>query len=668
MFAELTPTAWPARRLPTDLALAFGLYALLAWVCIEVGRQPGTIAVVWLANGMAAGLMVSAPRQHRLPMLGMVLAGNLAANLAYGDPLPVSLAFMLPNAAEVALAVLLMQRTRIDHRFAESARDFLRTVVAGSLLPPLASATAGAALLHLLGFGRFERVWLDWYLGAATGSLALLPLVLELRTARPWQRWRRLVRPVPALALLLVGPATLLALHLLPYPFAATLLLLTATAVALPRQATLLAVPLMLVFIMFSLAFGYLQPVVADNPLGHSAFFLALLMAVLPAQLCAVVVARQRALDGLLQALGGRSNEIVLLCDTQRVLRWASKARETFTGTPNEQVLGRTVENLAAAGLMRAAAPELHIRALAGEEVVELHEADYAALGRRTMRVHIQPVRDDDGIVVGTLSVASDVTELEQKRRQLEALAAQLKASNDGLEQFVRIASHDLREPMNTVQQFVQLLQDGPARTLGEPATQWFEQVRQGAVRMKLLLDDLLLYVRLDAGSDASLPDNGPVQAVDLDALLAETLQALHAQHERVGAVVRTAPLGSVPGRPGLLALMLQNLVSNALKFSRPGVPPELALSAHRDGSELHLSVADNGVGIPAERLAELGQPFKRLHSRRRYEGTGLGLAIVRGILARHGGRLLIESVEGQGSRFTAVLPLGPDRAEGPPE
>ena len=178
----------------------------------------------------------------------------------------------------------------------------------------------------------------------------------------------------------------------------------------------------------------------------------------------------------------------------------------------------------------------------------------------------------------------------------------------------------------------------------------YFSQVSAGAARMKTMLDDVLAFVRLDEA-----PVRAP-ERVDLDRLAGDVSVALTAQIQNAGAQVEIGPLGSVTSQATLLSLALQNLVSNAIKFMAPGRSPVVKIAATRADGELRLSVSDNGIGIDARRFEELGTPFRRLHSRRKYEGTGLGLAICRRIAEQLGGRLEIESAPGQGSVFTVVI------------
>jgi two-component system, sensor histidine kinase and response regulator len=245
----------------------------------------------------------------------------------------------------------------------------------------------------------------------------------------------------------------------------------------------------------------------------------------------------------------------------------------------------------------------------------------------------------------------TDITELEASRHELVRVVNELRASNGDLEQFVRIASHDLREPLNTIAQFCDVISQTKGHEFDETTKRYFGLVRGGASRMRTLLDDVLRFVRIGAGDSSSRSD------VDLDAVVAEVTQGLQAQLEACGAKLHIGPLGTVHGHRSLISLAVQNLISNAIKFVPAERHPELQIGAVRAAGELRLTIADNGIGIEAARIRELGLPFRRLHARRRFEGTGLGLAICKRIAEQIGGRLEIDSILGEGSRFHLLLP-----------
>lgn len=173
----MTPTSPPrnAVRGPSLLrdALWLGcLYTALSLASIYVARQPGTIAAVWLSNAVAAAFLVTAPGRHIVPLLLTTASANFLANVLWGDPWALSLAFTVPNAIEVAMAGWLLRRSGQVTLFAADHRSFLRVLVLGAFVPQMLGATLGAALLRLLSFASFERVWLDWYIGSTVGAVA----------------------------------------------------------------------------------------------------------------------------------------------------------------------------------------------------------------------------------------------------------------------------------------------------------------------------------------------------------------------------------------------------------------------------------------------------------------------------------------------------------------
>ncbi|MFY8088303.1 MAG: sensor histidine kinase [Rubrivivax sp.] len=233
---------------------------------------------------------------------------------------------------------------------------------------------------------------------------------------------------------------------------------------------------------------------------------------------------------------------------------------------------------------------------------------------------------------------------LEQRTRELEA-------ANERLEQFVRMASHDLREPLNTVTQFSGLLRADLGDRLDARSAEYLRLMDKAARRMRQLLDDVLQYARLRRGQEE------PVQAVDLAVLVADVQEALAASLGRRDALLEVEPLPVVQGHPALLSLLFQNLLSNSLKFVPADRRPRVRVSARVVDTAWVIGIQDNGVGIAAEDIPRLFKPFARLHPQRKFEGTGLGLSLSLQAAQAHGGRIEIESVLGQGSCFRVWLP-----------
>ncbi|MEK8032887.1 ATP-binding protein [Ideonella sp. DXS29W] len=250
--------------------------------------------------------------------------------------------------------------------------------------------------------------------------------------------------------------------------------------------------------------------------------------------------------------------------------------------------------------------------------------------------------------------LAAAISELRLSRERLARSSEALEKSNHSLEQFVRIAAHDLREPLNTISAFGQLLEQRCGAVLDEQGRQFLRHMQQGSTRIRTVLDDVLQFVRLQ---HEQLP---AFERVELQAICDEALQALAQRMSATGAQVDARLDGAVLGHPVLLSLVLQNLLQNALKFMPADRAPKIEVTSQRDGADWLIQVADNGIGIAAEDMARLFQPFQRLHPRRKYEGTGLGLALVQQIVQAHGGQISVQSRLGEGSCFSLRLPAQP--------
>lgn len=246
--------------------------------------------------------------------------------------------------------------------------------------------------------------------------------------------------------------------------------------------------------------------------------------------------------------------------------------------------------------------------------------------------------------------LAISVGGLRRSRAALEQSMAQLSRAHDGLAEFVRIASHDLREPLNTVAAYTGLVQADAG--VSRDSARYLGLVQEGVSRMRSLLDDLLSFARL--GRDQAEPE----QWVALDEVLDQALAELHSRIVASGAEVRRSPLPVLPGRRSMLLLLMVNLLSNALKFVAPGRAPQVEIHAEADGDAAVLVVADQGIGIAEADIPRLFSLFTRLHLPKDYPGTGLGLALCRRVVEWHGGEIRITSVLGEGTQVRVRLPL----------
>ncbi|WP_189090051.1 GAF domain-containing protein [Deinococcus ruber] len=239
----------------------------------------------------------------------------------------------------------------------------------------------------------------------------------------------------------------------------------------------------------------------------------------------------------------------------------------------------------------------------------------------------------------------------------LRAKTVELERSNAELERFAYIASHDLQEPLRTISSFSDLLQRRYRDQLDPKAQQYLDFIYKGSGQMKALVDDLLTFSRLSA-------ERTQKRSMSLAEPVQEAIERLSAAILESGAIIQADALPVVLGDGPQLAQLFQNLIGNAIKFRRRGVAPRIEVRAVRTDEHWHVSVHDNGIGMKPEYFERIFVMFQRLHHRSEYQGTGLGLSICQKIVEQHGGRVWVESVEGEGSTFHFTLRAGTD-AEG---
>ena len=263
--------------------------------------------------------------------------------------------------------------------------------------------------------------------------------------------------------------------------------------------------------------------------------------------------------------------------------------------------------------------------------------------------VHL--VKDTDGKPLYYYSFLNDITARKQAEKTLRETVEELERSNKELEQFARITSHDLQEPLRQVRAYVQLLLDRHVDKLDGKAEQYLQFVYDGAARMSDLVSGLLAYSRVGARDVA--PHLTSCQQA-LDAALANLQVSIAESRARV----THDELPTVTGEPMQLAQLFQNLIGNAVKFRRDGVTPEIHIGAKR-GPDANwvFRVEDNGIGIAPEFHEKVFLIFQRLHGREKDPGTGIGLAICQKIVEQHGGKIWIEPKTGEGSAFCFTLP-----------
>lgn len=249
--------------------------------------------------------------------------------------------------------------------------------------------------------------------------------------------------------------------------------------------------------------------------------------------------------------------------------------------------------------------------------------------------------------------LVDEINERIRTEAQLEEAVAALKRSNRDLEQFAYVASHDLQEPLRMVASYTELLAKRYEGQLDERADKYIAYAVDGAKRMQRLINDLLTFSRV--GTRAR-----PLEPTDCAEVAREVLHGIQRIVEESGARVTVGELPTVMADRTQLGQVLQNLLTNAVKF-RGEQPPDVKLSSRRLGNQWEISVEDNGIGIDPQFHDRVFVIFQRLHERGKYPGTGIGLSVVKKVVERHGGTIRVDSAAGKGTRISFTVPAVDD-------
>ena len=255
---------------------------------------------------------------------------------------------------------------------------------------------------------------------------------------------------------------------------------------------------------------------------------------------------------------------------------------------------------------------------------------------------------------------------VEERTEELFKINKQLESSNDDLQQYASVASHDLKEPLRKIQIYSDKVRRSYLTENAE-ADEYMQKIISSSQRMSRLINDLLNYSRLSG--------EGLYKTTDINVILSELMADLEILIAEKNATIHIDTFPAMDVIPGQIRQLFQNILSNALKFSRKDVAPLINISVSRiaehelegteaeNGNYCRIAISDNGIGFNEIYKEKIFTMFQRLHSKEAFEGTGIGLAIVKKIVEKHNGIITVSSKEGEGTTFTLVLPIRQNKA-----
>ncbi len=632
------------------LALLYGAGALVGWLLFS---SPAGDPSFWPAPGLVLGVLLRGSREPPMPWLaGSIVALELACAAIFPPASTTHLLLALARGAAALLAVFLAERWR-GGGLLSSVRGHIRFLLGIAVAPAL--LPAGAAIVA--GHPPFAG-WAAFTLGVVLVTpLAAVPPREGFSVLRAPMRLAEgillVLLVVAGTALLFVQPFLPSAAILAPLVFWIALrhgLWLTALTGTLATAISLLPTAAMPFAAASAVGGADAAPVLAQ-PLLFGIVIMASLVAVALAQerrLAQAALVRTQELEGLVRSLP----DLVFRLDSGGRIRGYRAGTTAHLRVPPERFLGCRFWEL----LPEEAGARLRKALVGARTTPEVVHCEYAVdlpVGGGVFEARIVGLADR-----GYLVLLRDITDRKRAEEALRARAEALQRSNEELQQFAYVASHDLQEPLRTIASFCELLRRRYRGRLDADADEFIDFIVDGARRMQSLIRDLLELSRVTTRGR-------PFREVDSGRVLEAVLRDFESRIEETAASVEVGPMPRLIADPAQLAQLFTNLVSNALKYSEG--PPRLRITAHEEAGFWVLCFEDEGIGIAPEYHERIFQVFQRLHTREEYPGTGIGLALCRKIVHRHGGEIEVQSEPGRGSRFIVRLPRRPPGYGDPP-
>ncbi|WP_414468962.1 PAS domain-containing sensor histidine kinase [Methanobacterium sp. ACI-7] len=350
--------------------------------------------------------------------------------------------------------------------------------------------------------------------------------------------------------------------------------------------------------------------------------------------------------DYLYRVLIEQMNQGVAIITSDLTIYYCNSKLASMLKVPLEMMIGKKITNFIPEDRLnnyQLLSKECSIKNCKEEAILKAKDGTVLPVDIST-----QFLEDLDSIYM----IITDLSYYKHVEDELSTLVENLKRSNEELESFAYVASHDLQEPLRTIASFTQLLERRYKNKLDEDADEFMNYIVEASIRMKAQIEGLLEYSRVATKGKE-------FESVDTKKILHQTINFLNTSIKDSNAEITVENLPIVMGDAEQLQRVFQNLISNAIKFRKSEEALKIQISAIKDEDkgEYIFSVSDNGIGIEPQYSERIFTIFQRLHTIDIYRGTGIGLSIVKKIIEHHGGRIWVESELGKGSTFYFTLP-----------
>ncbi|MCW3102170.1 MAG: sensor signal transduction histidine kinase [Bacteroidetes bacterium] len=379
----------------------------------------------------------------------------------------------------------------------------------------------------------------------------------------------------------------------------------------------------------------------------------------------ALVIDRKKADE----ALKEREEHFRIIADNMQNLAWMMNSDGTRTWFNKQwyNYTGLTEQESKGKGWKSAHHPNFHAKVIASlEEGLEGNKPFELTFPIRNKKgeyrrflTRVHPIKDSEQNVLSWIGTNTDIEEQENLTEKLESLVnirtQELMRSNEDLQQFAHVASHDLKEPVRKIKTFLNILRDEYVSTMDPKGKDYVTKLHTSVDRIKAMIEGVLRYSTIDSIEET-------IENVDLNIIFENVQKDLELLIEAKKAKIEVCELPQIEGIQILLHQLFYNLINNSLKFSRSTVDPVVEVSSEvvlkDEAKHLRITLRDNGIGFDNNKKEDIFGTFKRLHSKEDYEGTGLGLALCKKIVARHGGEISAAGKPGEGAQFIIELPF----------